>query len=364
MYIFGAHSRARTTAHYLEHCSQGLNIDAFLVDNDEVNPREVNQIPVISVKNWDNCMAIHSGLKLEDEVYIGTRSNSHVDIAKRLVLLGFNPANIIPVTPELDMELRNKFLQKYFALQGKVYSKISDTEIGNLNSADICSIGIYVAKTENDVLAEDSFNNRNYETFLQVGAALTSQRITEKNDLGNDSISNKNHQYCELTGLYWIWKNATEEIVGLEHYRRRFLLPADWKERMLSNDIDVILPTPLYVCPNLKENYQERHVKEDFDVLENVMKAQHPDEYEDFIKYFEDGLYSPCNMFVMRREVLTKYCEWLFPILFEAEEHIGIHQDAYQNRYPGFMAERLMSFYFDKHKDEYKLVYCDKNFLK
>ena len=51
-----------------------------------------------------------------------------------------------------------------------------------------------------------------------------------KDDLGyvgdntGDNISIKNPKFCELTGLYWAWKNLDAEYLGLAHYRRHFTL--------------------------------------------------------------------------------------------------------------------------------------------
>ncbi len=110
---------------------------------------------------------------------------------------------------------------------------------------------IYVASSIFDKPLQDNYTFIREEVVLQVGAALTKERISNDviTDCEGENISIRNKQFCELTGLYWIWKNAREDYVGLVHYRRHFLLPENWLERMKENQVDVILPVPLYVAP-------------------------------------------------------------------------------------------------------------------
>lgn len=56
---------------------------------------------------------------------------------------------------------------------------------------------------------------------LQVGSALHDS-IGYARDNDGDNISDKNPNFCELTGLYWAWKNLDADAVGLVHYRRHF----------------------------------------------------------------------------------------------------------------------------------------------
>ncbi|MDD3239897.1 MAG: DUF4422 domain-containing protein [Lachnospira sp.] len=346
IYIVGAHSRSQTLGKYLTKLNMDVCVEAYLVNNDELNPQEIEGVPVI---HFDENTILHT----DYPVYLGTRGMYHRILSEQLTRMGMK--EIISVTPELDMEFRNKYLKLYYKECGCEFVKINDFP-------DIACI--YVVKSVYDKPLETEYILKSYEREIQVGAALTGSKICEIRDDVGMHISDKNMQFCELTGLYWLWKHAQNRYIGMEHYRRHFILKDNWEGVMVENQIDVILSTPLLVNPNIEQNYKNRHVESDWDYMLQALKQIHPEDYESAIAFFRDSnLYSPCNMFIMRKEILNKLCRWMFPIIMQCAEHIGVHGDVYQNRYPGFMAERLMTFYFQNHKSEYRLVYADKNFL-
>ena len=69
---------------------------------------------------------------------------------------------------------------------------------------------------------------------------------------GRDHIAIKNPFYCELTALYWIWKNDKgNDPVGLNHYRR-FFWAKEQESVLLKKHVNmylkekqVILPKPI-----------------------------------------------------------------------------------------------------------------------
>lgn len=357
IYIFGAHSRARTLAAYLRFLHPDISVEAFLYDNEEPNPEEADGVPVRRIDEGDLCM--------ECPVYLGTRGVYHEAVTERLRTLGFG--SIHPVTAELDRNLRNEYLKKYFAGTRREFVKIDDLEPPTGDSmepfAQHPSAAVYVVRSAGDRRLKEPYADRPYEKPIQAGAALTSERLSDCGitDDAGENISARNRQFCELTALYWIWKHAKEDVIGLSHYRRRFLLPDDWQGRVLANGVDAILPVPLYVAPSVSGNYRERHDASDWDCMMDCLKKRDPQEHCEAEVFFGKNLYSPCNMFIMRREVLDELCGWLFPILFKVAEKGGTKEDGYQNRYPGFLSERLISFFFEKNR--YRMVYADKNFL-
>ena len=64
---------------------------------------------------------------------------------------------------------------------------------------------------------------------LHVGKAGKDLELGFQGDNTGENISEKNATYCELTGLYWAWKNLDAHLQYVHHeagYLRR-LLPVD-----------------------------------------------------------------------------------------------------------------------------------------
>lgn len=115
IYIAGAHSRAQTLRVYLQYLYPDIQMEAYLVDDMAENDAVVGGVPVF---------LIQEGLHTEYPVYIGTKGVNHPKIIEELKSVGFS--EIIPLTVDLDMRLRNEFIRKFYAEQGKKFVLIDD----------------------------------------------------------------------------------------------------------------------------------------------------------------------------------------------------------------------------------------------
>ena len=182
-----------------------------------------------------------------------------------------------------------------------------------------------------------------------------------KTDLGytgdntGDNISSKNANFCELTGLYWAWKNLSCEYLGLAHYRRHFSngkLFGDKKSRVISQEelesklaqAPILLPTPRnYWIETSYSQYAHAHHAIDLDTTRDILSEKYPTYLPAFDDCMKRTVGHRFNMFIMRRDLLDEYCTWLFDILFTLESRLNIttynQNDA---RVFGFVSERLL----------------------
>lgn len=193
---------------------------------------------------------------------------------------------------------------------------------------------------------------------IQVGAAGKESLGWQRDDEG-DNISNKNPNYCELTALYWAWKNLDADYIGLCHYRRYFsygnfktvlfpqksILRRDDYVNILGNN-DVLVPRKF----KLKENttvymqYNYYHHVQDLEKVRVIIRQKVPQYLDAFDFVMNESELRVYNMFVMSKSLFMEYCEWLFMILFTLEKRIDIScYDSYQKRVFGFLSERLFN---------------------
>ena len=278
-YIFGAHSRGQTMAVYLQKLHADWEFLGYLFDNDEKNPDGIEGIPVIDLGNQ---RALHTNAR----VYVATKSAFHEHVIALLTQLGFS--DIVPVDVELDNKLRNDFVREYFKEAGRSFAKIEELVPENAEVGCIKDEMVYVVKSAVDSNLANSLELTPHEKYIQAGRALADGDLDSCDCFDNigDNISSGNRQLCELTAMYWIWKNADQSIVGVEHYRRRFILPSGWQQVFSRSEADVILPVPLYVRPCLKDNYVSRHIGEIWDVMMRKLSDIHGKECADKARSF------------------------------------------------------------------------------
>ena len=155
-------------------------------------------------------------------------------------------------------------------------------------------------------------------------------------DHTGDHISEKNPSFCELTGLYWIWKNIQADVVGLCHYRRYLsregrVLTGEDICRILKS-YDLILPDSARM-PGYQteyEHYIDKHEVKDLECCLEVIREKYPEYETAFLWTLSSNLMTAGNIMVAPKPLFDSYCSWLFDILFEVERRTDVSgYDAY-----------------------------------
>ena len=188
-----------------------------------------------------------------------------------------------------------------------------------------------------------------------------------KEDLGftpdntGDNISFKNANYCELTGLYWAWKNLDCEYLGLAHYRRHFTVLRGTSDRRdiltleqargLFQNADALLPKKRnYWIESNYSQYAHAHHAIDLDETRRIIEEKYPDYLEIYDSSMKKTTGHRFNMFIMKKELADAYCAWLFDILFELEKRLDISDySANDKRVFGFVSERLLDVWLEQN---------------
>ena len=207
-------------------------------------------------------------------------------------------------------------------------------------------------------------------------------------DNTGDNISEKNKTFCELTGLYWAWKNLDADYIGLAHYRRHFSnkwFGRNKKDRVITGEelkkkletSDVLLPMPRnYWIDTNYGQYVHAHHKEDLEITREILAEKYPKYLRAYDASMKRTVGHRFNMFVMKKDKFDAYCSWLFDILFELEKRLDISSySEYDKRVFGFVGERLLDVWIQTNHVRFKempYVFMEKqnwiskgwNFLK
>ena len=216
-------------------------------------------------------------------------------------------------------------------------------------------------KISNYIIAHKNFKVPNIEGYvpIQVGAEGKDDLGYLKDNVG-DNISIKNPNYCELTGMYWIWKNDKDsDIIGISHYRRYFTTIIDFNKNILNTEkikkilkkYDIILARREIYNQTVYSQYcAHSGFSKDLELVRNIIKTKYSAKYtEAFNKIIESNSISQYNMLITSKEIYNDYCKWLFEILFEVEKNVDLEKgyDDYQKRIYGFMSERLLNVWVE-----------------
>jgi len=201
--------------------------------------------------------------------------------------------------------------------------------------------------------------------YLPVHVGAVGKDIIEnyQRDDEGENISDLNPYFCELTGLYWAWKNLAADYIGLAHYRRHFSSNPHskdvWDGILKKSDIEnelgrikVFVPKKRqYYIETLYSHYAHTHHIFQLDETREIIGNQCPEYLESFDKACKRRWGYMFNMMIMERELFDDYCSWLFSILFELKKRLG--EDGltpFHSRYYGRISEIIFNVWLTEQE--------------
>lgn len=243
---------------------------------------------------------------------------------------------------------------------------------------------------------------------IHVGKALSSVDLGIAGDDVGDNISKKNPVYCELTALYWLWKNVDADYKGLFHYRRcfsvepshkrmvikqkmqqtinKFLIPINLKTEAaisilykcnsedefedkvnrfckqmpkLLRKANLLVPYPItFLSSEVIDHFSKQMGQYYLMLLDEIVKKYYPQLYH----YYEMAMHGHVlyfgNMSVMDNNTFNEYCSVLFDILKIHEEEVvkrnyikDVYSEGAYSRISGYLGEILTSTFILYCKD-------------
>lgn len=226
-------------------------------------------------------------------------------------------------------------------------------------------------------------------TPIHLGRALAAKEDTAGTALagmlgddGGDNISALNRKFCEMTALYWAWRNYAQlgnpDYCGLMHYRRlldfagdhpsgvlHVSSPAEIRPESIAPNVirgvvsrhDVCVKSPIKIkwldpqgrpgfCNVLQQYltvHGDRHLTDAF-----AAAAGDPEYARDAKAYQSADKHYLCNIAVMRRDIFLDYARWMFESLFALDKRIDYAAPGQDIRAVSYLSERLTGLYLTR----------------
>ena len=345
IYIFGAKSIAIGVSRAIRTLKQEMNILGFLVSSLENNPEELDGVPVRELGKVSAEMDERE--KRNVCVYIAVPEFLHKEIIYDLLEHGFVNYRAV------DSGTEAKLMEKYFS-RIKKFPSLHELPLGK----EKAELTIYLAQFYKDKILEAPPALPDYVSSVLLGCSRNEDKELEKNadfcDNVGEQISSRNPDYCEMTAFYWVWKNrmtVVKDYVGICHYRRILDITEEDRQRMLENDVDVVLPFPMIHLPDICEHHTRYIREEEWQIMLQALKELYPDYADAYESIFSGSYFYNYNLVIAKKAVFENYCAWVFPLLIRTEELCIMKKIKRSARYLAYISESLLAFYFLYHKE-------------
>lgn len=336
--IFGAKSIALGVCLAIKELYPDNHILGFLVTDKTKNPDMLCNLPVMEVNSFYN-KEIPILLAIPEPI------QEHVKL--ELLQKGFH--QVICLNSREESELMRRYYEK----------------TGNFLLLKESIAEVYITKSHKDQPLKTPYLTPDWVHPIQAGAALSDKVLAKISDNTGENISLKNGNYCELTALYWIWKNRTShnnkiDYYGLFQYRRILDITENDLYQLSKNHVDVVLPYPMISEPNIFEHH-ERYVKDsDWNAMMQALEELYPQFYKKALDIFKQQYMYNFNIFLARKSIFCDYCRWLFSILERTEELSCPKGSERSDRYIGYLGENLLTLYFMVYQKEFNIYHTGR----
>ena len=267
---------------------------------------------------------------------------------------------------------KNTELENFLTVNENIFEKVSRFPVLNGNwyliqkrvQKDFCVYVVTHKDAKLDALPEG------YK-IIHAGHALAQKKFGYLGDDTGENISPLNRYLNEVTALYWLWKNTSHNIIGLNHYRRFFTEAKDTSfavEKILSREAaeKILRDYDIIIAQNVISNlsiscWQILYSGDDLEnfvtnIFRKYIALKQPgylDAFEHVAQSFTGFQY---EIFITRQNIFEAYCEWLFSFLLDVMEEVFARTNIKQIDNPrkyrvvSIFAERLMTVWLWKNR--------------